>query len=130
MKIVLISQRAQILLLIDSGETHAEAAKQTGLSIGQVRYALNRFRKRGLSMFPGLPEEDQISELLATEPNLEDALTEITKKKKSKKKKKTEKKSKIKKDKKKKGKKKDHNSEKTVSKKKKKGKKSKKDKKK
>ena len=53
------SQRATALLLIDSGSTHREAGAQTGLSIGQVRYALNRFRKFGLAIFPPPPEEQE-----------------------------------------------------------------------
>jgi len=52
MEIVLISQRAQALLLLDEGLTHAEAAHETGLSIGQVRYALRTFKSKGLALFP------------------------------------------------------------------------------
>ena len=50
-------QRASALLLIDSGDTHREAGMKTGLSIGQVRYALNRFRRLGLALFPSPPVE-------------------------------------------------------------------------
>jgi hypothetical protein len=131
--IVLISQRAQALLLIDSGGTHADAARQTGLSIGQVRYALNRFKQRGLLMFPELPDKDRISDILTTKENSQELVAEPKKKKKSKKKKKADKKRTSKKDKKKKIKKdqkKDRTGEKKAPKKKKQGKKSKKNKKK
>jgi hypothetical protein len=50
-------QRASALLLIDSGDTHREAGMKTGLSIGQVRYALNRFRTLGFALFPSPPVE-------------------------------------------------------------------------
>ena len=53
------SQRAQALILIDGGATHREAALQVALTIGQVRYALIRFRKFGMAMFPPLPEEEK-----------------------------------------------------------------------
>ena len=46
------SQRAQALLVINEGATQAEAGRQSGLTIGQVRYWLGRFRKNGLSIFP------------------------------------------------------------------------------
>ena len=51
----LAGQRARTLLLVNHGESHMEAVRQTGLTIGQVRYALLRFRKIGLSMFPQGP---------------------------------------------------------------------------
>jgi len=56
MEIVLISQRAHALLLLDEGYTHADTAHETGLSIGQVRYALRTFRSKGLELFPQDPE--------------------------------------------------------------------------
>ncbi|MBT8333198.1 MAG: helix-turn-helix domain-containing protein [Deltaproteobacteria bacterium] len=55
MEIVLISQRAEALLLLDEGFSHAEAAHESGLSIGQVRYALRTFRSKGLAFFPKAP---------------------------------------------------------------------------
>lgn len=44
--------RAKALLALDDGVSQAEAAEQTSLSSGQVRYAVTRFRKIGLDMFP------------------------------------------------------------------------------
>jgi hypothetical protein len=60
MEIDLTSQRAQALLLLDEGFTHASAAHESGLSIGQVRYALRTFRAKGLELFPeaSAPEID------------------------------------------------------------------------
>jgi len=46
------AKRAKALLLIDSGNTHIEAAENSTLSIGQVRYALAKFRSIGLAFFP------------------------------------------------------------------------------
>jgi hypothetical protein len=46
------SQRAQALLAIDEGATQAEAGHQAGLTKGQVRYWLGKFRKDGTSIFP------------------------------------------------------------------------------
>jgi hypothetical protein len=46
------SQRAQALLALDEGATQAQAGSQAGLSLGQVRYWLGRYRKDGLSIVP------------------------------------------------------------------------------
>lgn len=46
------SQRAQALLAIDEGATQAEAGRQSGLTIWQVRYWLTKFRKDKMSIFP------------------------------------------------------------------------------
>jgi len=45
------SQRARMLLILNQSGSQAEAAEQTGLSPGQVKYWLARFRKQGLSIF-------------------------------------------------------------------------------
>ena len=51
------SQRAQALLAVDEGATRAEAGQRAGLTQGQVKYWLGRFRLDQLSIFPeaGLP---------------------------------------------------------------------------
>ena len=54
-------QRAKALLALDDGASRAEAAEQASLSPGQVRYALARYKKLGLGIFP----EDVLA--LATE---------------------------------------------------------------
>jgi len=46
------SQRAQALLAIDEGATQAAAGQQAGLTKGQVRYWLGKFRKDGTAIFP------------------------------------------------------------------------------
>ena len=46
------SWRAQALLAIDGGATQAEAGRQAGSTIGQVRYWLGKFRKERTSIFP------------------------------------------------------------------------------
>ena len=46
------SQRAQSLLAIDAGVTQKIAALQSGLTVGQVSYWFNKFRKDRLGIFP------------------------------------------------------------------------------
>ena len=46
------SQRAQALLALDEGLTQAEAGRQAGLTSGQVRYWLRKFRTEGTAIFP------------------------------------------------------------------------------
>ena len=46
------SARAQALLAIDKGTTQTEAGRQAGLTHGQVRYWLIKFRESGMSAFP------------------------------------------------------------------------------
>lgn len=42
------SQRAAALLAIHQGATQAAAAESSGLSVGQVKYIVSRFRLRGM----------------------------------------------------------------------------------
>ena len=46
------NQRAQALLALDQGATQREAGQVAGLSQGQVKYWLGKFRKIGMSIFP------------------------------------------------------------------------------
>ena len=46
------SQRAQALLALSKGATQVEACRQSGLSQGQVRYWLAKFRRDGMGIFP------------------------------------------------------------------------------
>ncbi len=46
------SQRAQVLLALDQGETQKDAAQLAGLSPGQVRYWLGKFRHNRMAIFP------------------------------------------------------------------------------
>ncbi|THB78622.1 MAG: helix-turn-helix domain-containing protein [Desulfobulbaceae bacterium] len=81
--VALISQRAQVLLLLDDGKSHAQASAETGLTIGQVRYALTRFRKLGEAMFPAFPPEPA-AETPVTETVAEKKEKPVKKKKKTK----------------------------------------------
>ncbi len=51
-KIEIESQRATALLAINDGEPQAKAAELSGLSVGQVRYLITNFKKKGLDLFP------------------------------------------------------------------------------
>ncbi|MCK4975455.1 MAG: helix-turn-helix domain-containing protein [Anaerolineales bacterium] len=46
------NQRALALLAIDEGATQAEAGQRAGLTSGQVKYWLGKFRNEGLTIFP------------------------------------------------------------------------------
>ncbi|HEC74037.1 MAG TPA: helix-turn-helix domain-containing protein [Methylophaga aminisulfidivorans] len=46
------NQRASVLLALHTGATQLEAAKQSDLSLNQVKYCVSRFRKVGMAMFP------------------------------------------------------------------------------
>ena len=46
------SQRALALLALDEGITQAQAGERAGLSRGQVKYWVAKFRKQRLSIFP------------------------------------------------------------------------------
>jgi len=71
----LASQRAVALLSIDSGATHLKAATASGLTIGQVRYLLNIFRRKGMAIFP-VDQGRSTAEKLSTDmPNSEDSFT-------------------------------------------------------
>lgn len=65
------SQRALALLAIDEGATQAEAGIQAGLTIGQLRYWLGKFRKDGTSIFP----EELLNQ--AQQEDLEEAHQEL-----------------------------------------------------
>jgi hypothetical protein len=45
-------QRAIALLAIDDGATQAQAAQQSGLTAGQVKYWLGKFRQVRMEIFP------------------------------------------------------------------------------
>jgi hypothetical protein len=81
-------KRAIALLAIDEGATQAEAAQQAGLTRGQVKYWLGKFRQVRMQIFP---EEILKAEQLEKEP--EDIKTGKPKKTKKSKGKKSKKKS-------------------------------------
>lgn len=49
------SQHARALLALDDGATRAEAARLSGLSLGQVKYWLAKFQRVGLGIFSEVP---------------------------------------------------------------------------
>lgn len=55
-------QRASALLAIDDGRTQLDAAEQAGLTEGQVRYFLGKFRKERLAAFASYEEPSERSE--------------------------------------------------------------------
>jgi hypothetical protein len=83
------SQRALALLALDKRSTQALAAKQAGLSMGQVRYLIAQFRKRRVGIFPDtlLLELDAEAEKPESVTEKEDKTEDNTMGKKSKKKK-------------------------------------------
>jgi hypothetical protein len=94
-------QRAIALLAVDQGATRAEAAQQAGLTPGQVKYWLGKFRQVRMQIFP---EELLTAEQLDQEPKGAAKADTSKKSKKKKGKQKSTKKKKSKKSKKKKGK--------------------------
>jgi len=135
LNMVLVSQRAQALLLLDDGHTQVRSCELSSLTLGQLRYLLRLFKKKGINLFPEelfpRQEEKEIEETVLPPPeriepeiSAKDVKKEKKdKKKKAKKKKKKDKKSSVKKTKKNK---KEGKKKTTSSKKKKKGKKGKK----
>jgi hypothetical protein len=65
------SQRATALLALDEGATQIQAAEQAGLTKGQVRYWLGKFRQERLAIFPEElltgPQTEQESEPHSTQ---------------------------------------------------------------
>ena len=45
-------QRAQAILALDKGLSHVEASERAGLTVGQVKYWLNKFRQQRTGIFP------------------------------------------------------------------------------
>ena len=58
-------KRAIALLAIDDGATQAEAAQQAGLTPGQVKYWLSKFRQVRMQIFPEEVLKDQEPEAAA-----------------------------------------------------------------
>ncbi|MBW2581155.1 MAG: helix-turn-helix domain-containing protein [Deltaproteobacteria bacterium] len=75
------SSRAQALLAINEGTSQAEAGRKAGLTKGQLRYWLGKFRKERLSIFPEeflnqAQPEDEAPQISAVAPDLEQAAGE------------------------------------------------------
>ncbi len=82
------SERAHALLEIDKGSTQAAAAELSGLSIGQVKYWVARFRELGLDIFPVTLRKASVENEVAEEETKKAASEPKEKKSKSKKSKK------------------------------------------
>jgi len=71
-------QRALALLALDEGVTQPEASQRTGLSVGQIKYGVSRFRRERLRMFPQSALEadapEPVPEADAPEPVPEEAI--------------------------------------------------------
>lgn len=65
-------RRAAALLALDEGQSQAETAVLTGLTIGQVKYARSKFAKMGLAVFASAAETGTTSENIAEEETGED----------------------------------------------------------
>lgn len=87
LNIVLVSRRARALLMLDDGHTQAKSAQLSSLTVGQLRYLLILFRKKGTDLFP-----KELKETFSSEPAVVDSKpvenVPEEKKKKTKKKKK------------------------------------------
>ena len=87
------NQRAAALLAIHSGETHAIAAEESGLSLGQLRYVLRRFRELRLEVFSSMkPKVTPKTQTVKVRSVVEDAKEKSEKDKNPKKKDKPDKK--------------------------------------
>ena len=86
LNIVLVSRRARALLMLDDGHTQAKSAQLSSLTVGQLRYLLILFKKKGTNLFP-----QELKETFSAEPAVADsnpgeaAAKEKTKKTKKKK---------------------------------------------
>lgn len=103
LNMVLVSQRAQALLLLDDGHTQAKSCELSSLTLGQLRYLLRLFKTKGMDLFPEelfpQTEEKEIEETSvptpeAAEPEISTIDVKKEKKKKGKKKSKNKKKDK------------------------------------
>ena len=90
------SQRAQALLAVNEGVTQVNAAELSGLTMGQVRYCIQRFRQIRAALFETQGESKDTNRLTESESEIEDSTKPLKKPgdKKKKDKKKTKKKGK------------------------------------
>jgi len=87
LNIVLVSRRAKALLMLDDGHTQAKSAELSALTVGQLRYLLILFKKRGTELFPPevtttLSAAADVTETAADNPAKDDTPKEKKKKKK------------------------------------------------
>lgn len=65
------SQRAKALLALDEGATQSEAGQIAGLTSGQVKYWLGKFRNEGLAIFPEVVRSQEEPEQMPDETEAE-----------------------------------------------------------
>ena len=98
LKIVLVSRRAQALLMLDDGHTQVKSAELSSITLGQLRYLLRLFKKKRMNLFPKTtipqPEEAVLKTTSSSIPEIsgKNPAEDIAEKKKDKKKKKKRKK--------------------------------------
>lgn len=107
LNMVLVSQRAQALLLLDDGHTQVKSCELSSLTLGQLRYLLRLYKKKGIKLFPEelFPQTEEKEDVPLPTPEVAEPETSgkkvkkerKEKKKKGKKKKKKDKKSSVKK---------------------------------
>lgn len=102
LNMVLVSQRAQALLLLDDGHTQIKSCELSSLTLGQLRYLLRLFKKKGINLFPEelFPQTEEKEEMPVPTPEVAEPETSGKKVKKEKKEKKQKGKKKKNKDKK------------------------------
>lgn len=61
-------QRARALLALDEGVSYRATAEQTGLTEGQVKYLVRKFRAQHIHMFPAVAPEVAAAARLLPEP--------------------------------------------------------------
>jgi hypothetical protein len=71
-------QRAIALLAINDGATQAQAAQQAGLTPGQVKYWLTRFREIRLAIFPEQILESTREDPISTQQDMEEIHAPVT----------------------------------------------------
>jgi len=64
----LVSQRASGLLALDGGAAQLMAAELSGLTIGQIRYLLTIFRRKGMTIFPAIKLPSSAPQVAASQP--------------------------------------------------------------
>jgi hypothetical protein len=82
------SARATALLALHAGETQPSAASISGLTIGQVRYIVSRFRRLGMDALSFEPPVETVNPVPKPDKKLKAKKTEKKKDKKAKKSKK------------------------------------------
>lgn len=70
----LVSQRAVALIALADGRTRLQAAQQSDLTIGQVRYLLYIFKRKGLALFGKAADPTAAGGIEQNQPSSEQAV--------------------------------------------------------